>query len=409
MKPLFSTRQYLGRRAFLKGALVTGGGLIVPGWGELVHSRTGADPISFDKAALAWTLTWDADWVTSVCFLGPTRRLAAGNNLGQILLWDLPEKPGTPMPHPVRSLEGHINVVSRLVSTVDGRWLISASYDHTIRYWDMQAAAKGNEPLLLNARAIKDAEARGGNGAKVPPPLNATVAMQQPARSLKTPHEWINGLTLSRNDKLLVSGDDAGEVIIWDREIGKELKHWKVKSWSHALALSPDDKQVFVSERMPLMFDSGRHAGAKLRDAVTGEVLHNLDTEFKGTYIAAAAYSPDGKLLALAPGGEVDGLNGKVTLIDPATGKKVRELAPGHLNGATDLAFHPDGKHLASAGRDTTVRIWNTADGKMVKELSKPRGGQLKDWIHAVSFSADGRWLAAADMAGAVQVWSFGG
>ena len=44
-----------------------------------------------------------------------------------------------------------------------------------------------------------------------------------------------------------------------------------------------------------------------------------------------------------------------------------------------------------------------------VKELGKPRGGQFKDWLHAVSFSGDGRWLAAGDMAGAVQVWEFGG
>jgi hypothetical protein len=37
----------------------------------------------------------------------------------------------------------------------------------------------------------------------------------------------------------------------------------------------------------------------------------------------------------------------------------------------------------------------------------KLRGGQFKDWIHAVSFSADGRWLAAADMAGGISVWTF--
>jgi WD40 repeat protein len=100
-------------------------------------------------------------------------------------------------------------------------------------------------------------------------------------------------------------------------------------------------------------------------------------------------------------------MNGKVWLLDPGTGKKQRELTPGHQDGATGLAFHPDGKHLASCGRDTVVRVWNTADGKMVKELGKPRGGQFKDWIHAISFSSDGRWLAAADMAGAVQVWHF--
>src|SRR6516164_8330099 len=108
------------------------------------------ETISFDKAVLAWNLTWDPDWVTAVCFLGPTRRIAAGNNLGQILVWDLPEKMGAPVPSPVRRLDGHTNVISRLLSTSDGRWLISASYDHTIRFWDMQAPAKGKVKVPLN-------------------------------------------------------------------------------------------------------------------------------------------------------------------------------------------------------------------------------------------------------------------
>src|SRR5579859_2691363 len=99
------------------------------------------EAIRFDKAALAWTLPWDADWVVSVCFLGP-RRIAAGNNRGQILLWDLPEKPGGPAPPPVRLLDGHTNVVTQLRATADGSRLFSASNDHSIRSWDVQAEAR---------------------------------------------------------------------------------------------------------------------------------------------------------------------------------------------------------------------------------------------------------------------------
>lgn len=156
------------------------------------------------------------------------------------------------------------------------------------------------------------------------------------------------------------------------------------------------------------MFDSGRHTAVKLWNATTGVVQHDLSKEFKDLQIAAAAYSPDGKTLALGRGGEADGTGGKVFLLDPATGKKQRELTPGHLNGLTDLCFHPDGQHLATSGRDTVVRLWNLADGKLVKELGKPRGGQFKDWIHALSISPDGTRLATADMAGFVHVWQFG-
>ncbi len=268
----------------------------------------------------------------------------------------------------------------------------------------MKAPATGSEQIVLNARAIADAIARKGSGIKVPAPLNAKVETQPSVRTLDGHKEWVNGMALGRNGKLLVSGDDAGDVIVWDREAGKELRRWKVKGWTYAVALSPDDKQVAVTERLPLVFDSGRHAGVKLWDAATGQMQHDLSAAFKGEHLSAAAYSLDGKILAVGRGGETE--SGKVTLVDPTTGKKVRELTPGHQSGLTDLAFHPDGKHLASCGRDTVVRIWETASGKMVKELGKGRGGQFKDWIHALSFSDDGRWLAGADMAGAVLVWS---
>jgi WD40 repeat protein len=363
-----------------------------------------ANPTSFDKASQVWTLPWDADWVTAVTFLGSTRRLAAGNNLGQILVWDLPENAGASAPLPVRRLDGHTNVITRLYSTSDGRWLISASYDHTIRYWDLHAPTTGSASVPLNARTREDLIRR--HSSKVPAPLEVKVPTQPPARVLEGHREWIVGLALSRDEKLLVGGDDGAKVIVWDRSAGRELRRWQLKGWTCALALSPDNSQALVAERIPLVFDSGRYAGIKLWDVATGQPQRDLQANFKDMYIAAAAYAPDGKLLALGRGGEVYGPEGKVFLFDPASGKKIRDLSPGHEGGVTDLAFHPDGVHLASAGRDTQVRLWKMPEGKLVKELGKPRGGQSKDWIHAVAFSADGRRLAAADMAGAVQIWN---
>jgi hypothetical protein len=360
--------------------------------------------IDFKKARLAWTLPWDADWVTSVCFVGATRKLAAGNNLGEIVLWELPEKPEGAPPKPGRRLSGHTNCVSRLVSTADGRWLYSSSYDHTIHCWDMQSEAKGDVKIVLNARAREEAVRR--RSSRVPMPIETSVATQQPAAVWKEHREWIQAMALSPDQKLLVSGDDGGVVVVRERAGGKEVSRWKVKGWVYALALSSDAKQAVVTERVPLVFDSGRHAGVRLWDREAGKPIRDLGPEFKGMYLSAAAWSPDGKVLAMGKGGETD--SGIVYFVDPATGKKTRTLTPNHQYGVTDLAFHPDGKHLASCGRDTVARIWSLADGKMVAQLGKPRGGQFKDWLHALSFSADGKLLAAADMAGAVQVWSLG-
>jgi WD40 repeat protein len=365
------------------------------------------DSLNVEKIVPAWTLPWDADWVTAVSFFGTGRQLAAGNSLGEILVWDLPEKVAAPAPAPTRRLDGHSNVISRLLTSADGRWLVSSSYDHTIRVWDMQASGGESATVALNARTREDLQKRGAS--KVPAALEAKVAVQKPTRALAGHREWVAGLSRSRDGAAVLSGDDAGEIILWDFAAGKETRRWKTKGWAYAVALSPDAKQALVSERRPLVFDSGKYDGIKLWDATTGQVQHDLSPQFKSIYISAAAYSADGKLLALGRGGEVDGMSGKVFLVDPATGKKTKELTPAHQYGVTDLAFHPAGKHLASAGRDTVVRIWDLESGKQVKELGKPRGGQFKDWYCAIAFSPDGHWLAAADMAGQVQVWHLPG
>jgi WD40 repeat protein len=362
--------------------------------------------INFDKAALAWTLPWDADWVSTVAFLGGTRRLAAGNNQGQILLWDLPEKLGDALPTPCRRLDGHTNAVTRLCATPDGRWLISASYDHTIRFWDMQGEPRGSDEVILNARKREEAAKRQAN---VPAALAVKVEIQQAAQVLESHTEWVSGLALSAAGNLLISGDDHGQIIVWDRSAAKEIRRWRIKGWTYSMALSPDARQLFIAERIPLSYAyPQRYVAAKLWDPETGQVRHDLAAACKREHMISAAFAPDSKLLALSPGGEadVDGnvTTGKVVLVDPANGTKVRDLTPGHQTGATDVAFHPDGKYLASCGRDATIRIWQAADGKLIKEL-KPRG-QSRDWIASIRFSADGQWLAAADMTGQVLVYA---
>src|SRR6266545_3281058 len=362
------------------------------------------------KPTQAWNLPWDPDWVTAVTFLGSSRRVAAGNNLGQIVLWELPEKAGGDPPKPVARLDAHTNVISRLAATPDGKTLISSSYDHTIRHWDIPAKLpEATETIPLNQSNID--YLKRARASKIPALLEAKVGMLKPSRTLTEHKEWVVGMNLSYDGKTMISGDDGGHVIVWDATAGTVKTRWKLaKGWAYGVGISPDAKQACVTERLPLVFDSGRHAAVRLWDVSAGTVTKDLsaEKEFKGHHMSAAAYSRDGKQLAVLRGGESGGLSGKPVLVDPVAGKIVKELGPqGHLDGGTDLAWHPDNKHLASTGRDTTVRVWDTATGKLVSEVGKGRGGQFKDWICAASWSADGNWIAAADMAGAVQVWTF--
>lgn len=357
----------------------------------------------FEQATHAWNLPWDADWVTAVSFVSPTR-VAAGNNRGDILMWELPADRKAPAPMPTFRLVGHDNTISRLRTTPDGKLLVSSSWDRSIRVWDPHGDAGEPGKVTLNARAIEEAES--SKKKKAPAPVDAKVAVRKATRTLAGHKEWVTTFAFDRDGKLLASGDEKGEIVVWDFAAGTERNRWKTKGWIWGLALSPDGSTVAASERIPLVFDSGRMQAVRIWDSATGQSKLDLSKTFDKQVIGAMAYAPDGKTLAVGRGGESDGLSGKVTLVDAVTGKAGKELTPGHLNGLTDVMYLPDGKHVVTCGRDTLVRIWDVESAKLVKELGKGRGGQFKDWIHAASVSPDGRWLAAADMAGQVQIWA---
>jgi len=356
--------------------------------------------IDFNKAQAAWSLRWEDDWVSAVAFVGNSRRLVAGNQLGALLVWDLPEKPGTQELLPVRRLDGHTNVITKLLPLPDGRRVVSASCDHTLRVWDLDAPSTGKGKVII------DAETRDRNAKKnskprpeIPP---VEVGAQSAERVIEAHKEWIQAMVLSADGKLLVTGDDEGVVIVWDTSTWKEVRRAQAKGWIQSLAITQDGKRLFVGERVPLVFDSGRHAGVRIWDMETLTPKTDLSKMFAKEHMGAAAFSPDGKQLALGIGGEG---SGKIHIVDGDGTKKVRELA-GHQSGVTEMLYTPDGKHLLSAGRDTLVKVWQASDGKMVKEIGKPRGGQFKDQILGISPSPDWSRLATADQSGLVQVWT---
>ena len=125
--------------------------------------------------------------------------------------------------------------------------------------------------------------------------------------------------------------------------------------------------------------------------------------------VNGVAFSPDGKLLASADN------DGTVRLWNPATGQAVgvpiratSAPAGNFKGGVEEVAFSPNGKLLASASADGTTRLWNPVTGHPVGSTlpTFTDTGQGRATGGGLAFSPDSKLLARGDGDGTVGLWN---
>jgi WD40 repeat protein len=216
-----------------------------------------------------------------------------------------------------------------------------------------------------------------------------------PLSDVSPAFEWPNGVISSvafspGSDDLALACRDGNIVVcsLHPRGIRALLKGHSARAWS--VAFSPDGKTLASASGEWAQSGAPKFvriwdlplSSVRVWDVQTGRSWALRDEGGPAEF--SVAFSPDGKTLASG------GRNQMVRVWDVASGRLIRAQR-GHEDLVRSVAFHPDGRTIISAGFDATIRFWDAATGR-----------QARDPIHidrtaanCVVISRDGRTFAA--------------
>jgi serine/threonine protein kinase/WD40 repeat protein len=379
-------------------------------------------------------------------FTSDSKTLVSAGMDQTIRVWDVATK------RLIRTLRGHQQGVMDLSLLSDGS-LVSAAADRTVRFWDLRAARAPGSTSRISGRVLAWSFTPDSQGVvTVDPALNIRRwhgrDFQQPT-PLPSPGGSIrptgkNGLSLSADASLLAMARGDGVVEVWnfheEKSLGRietrgrvvlpvailqqgrkllvndeseetsrrglyewdiatrtQLRAWPRESPRCEYIVSPDESLCIVrTTEGPRGFPNDGPIVAPERgprwaiDLRTG-AQRTLENVRLG--LSAAAFSPDGRLLA-------------TPLVDRAMVWDTKTFAPvitlgGGILGMHGAAFTPDGRRLAITTTSVeAVRLWDVQNWEPLLTLDAP--GSL---FSRTAFSPDGNVLGSVTQFGQLHLW----
>jgi WD40 repeat protein len=323
--------------------------------------------------------------VNSATFSPDGKRIVTASDDKTLRLWNA--QSGKQIGEP---LTGHSGAVNSAAFSPDGKYIVTGSSDETVRLWDAETGKQIGKPLQGHTSTVFSVAFSPDGKRITSASADKTVRLwdiesaKQIGEPLTGHTDYVARAAFSPDGKRVVTASWDGSVRLWDAESRKEIGYPR---WGDTLdgvfsaAFSPNGKRIVSANGDKTVrlwdVDSGKQIGEPL-------IGHTES-------VYGAVFSPDGKYIASCSGDRT------VRLWDAGTGKQIGEPLTGHTNAINSVAFSPDGMHIVTASGDKTVRLW---DAEVIEQLmGEPLDFPL-EWglpgVESAAFSPDGERVVTA-------------
>ncbi|MHC4550542.1 MAG: protein kinase domain-containing protein [Planctomycetota bacterium] len=344
-------------------------------------------------------------------------------------------------------LRGHEAGVPSFALSPDGNWVVSGSWDRTVRRWRLRPVVqtrsiRSHRQRVLAVAVAGDRIVSGGGpiewlgDLRESKPDNAiriwNLKTGRQIKEIEGPEKAVCALALGPTGRWIASASLDGSIRVWDARSGSSALLGRHRGEATAVAFRPDGARIA---------SGGEDGVARLWswDGVRGKKVEPESTPRHERGIQALTFSPDGATLLSA------GKDKMIRLWDGATGRPLREYT-GHEATVMAVAFDKEGQRFASGSEDSTVRIWDrdargpgrilrghehavvavafSPDGSRIVSGSGTQlsPGVIKVWdpvtgeclltlddhegtVHALCFTSDGRAIVSGGADGTVRIW----